>query len=73
VHHRDVTDQVADATEPVEVEHHPVAAVVGGGANLVDLGADGEGDHPLGTGAPGPGADTDRILGDGRLGGGRLG
>jgi hypothetical protein len=69
MHHWDVAHQIPDTAEPVEVEHHPVAALVSGGTNVVDLGGDGIGARPLGTGAPGLGADTGRIPSDGRLGG----
>jgi hypothetical protein len=52
VDHRDIADQVADPTQPVEVEHHPIAAPMGGGTNLEELGSDGGGDDLLGAGAP---------------------
>jgi len=46
-------------SEPVEVEHQPLTGLVGDGADLVDVGADGGGEHRyskapgfLGTKAP---------------------
>jgi AAA ATPase domain len=68
MHQRDIAHQVPHAAEPVDVEHHPVAGVVGGGTDVVDLGGDGVGGHLLGAGAPGQGAAADGISGVGPLG-----
>jgi hypothetical protein len=67
VDRRDIADHVADPAQPVEVEHQPVAGLMAGGTNLVDLGGDRRGQRLLGTDAPGSGPGTDRVPG-GRAG-----